>query len=305
LKKPLIIWIIGDGKPGHENQSLGLSDALSRRMACEIYQISIAGKYNFISKIRAALQATKNLPKPDLIIGAGHATHPSLLWLNRKYQAKSIVLMKPSLPIAWFDLCIIPEHDSKNLSHPGNVILTKGAINRVMGSVGEKNQNLILIGGPSSTHGWDEVDILTALQEITFVGDWILTDSRRTPMGFTKNLTTRFPKLKIFSHTETPPTWLPAQLAKASQVWVTEDSISMIYEALSSGARVGLLPLPRLKANARVLRGLESLIAEGSLTRFGEWQIRGDLQASPHSFQEADRCAERVIQLFKLGERLE
>ncbi len=270
-------------------------------MACEIYPISIAGRHNFISKIGAALQATRNLPKPDLIIGAGHATHPSLLWLKRKHQAKSIVLMKPSLPLAWFDLCIVPEHDFKNAIHPGNVILTKGATNRVMGSAGEKNQNLILIGGPSNTHGWDEADILTALQEITLAGDWILTDSRRTPMGFTKKLTTRFPNLKIFPHTETPPKWLPFQLAKASQVWVTEDSISMIYEALSSGARVGLLPLPRLKANARVLRGLESLIAEGSLTRFAEWQINGDLQASPHSFQEADRCAERVIQLFKLG----
>jgi uncharacterized protein len=302
LKKPLTIWIIGDGKPGHENQSLGLSDALSRRMASEIHSIPISGKYNFISKIRAALEASKNLPKPDLIIGAGHATHPSLLWLTRKHQSKSIVLMKPSLPFAWFDFCIIPEHDFKNSTHSGNVILTKGAINRVIALNAEKSQNLILIGGQSSTHGWDGTAILTALQEITREGDWILTDSRRTPEDFKKDLMSHFPKLKIFSHAKTPPTWLPTQLAKASQVWVTEDSISMVYEALSSGARVGLLPLPRLKANARVLRGIESLITEGCLTRFAEWQISGDLQASPHSFQEADRCAERVIQHFKLDE---
>lgn len=40
----------------------------------------------------------------------------------------------------------------------------------------------------------------------------------------------------------------------------------MIYEALSLGARVGLLPLPRLKPKSLVLRGINSLVDEAFLT---------------------------------------
>ena len=97
--KTLTLWLLGDGKPGHENQSLGLADALSRRVPCEVHRVSIAGKRGIVTRVKAALQASEGLPVPDLVIGAGHATHFALLWLARKHRARSIVLMKPSLPM--------------------------------------------------------------------------------------------------------------------------------------------------------------------------------------------------------------
>jgi mitochondrial fission protein ELM1 len=294
-ERALTLWLIGDGKPGHENQSLGLAEAMQRRVACEIHQISIAGKGGFFGRIRAALAAGTKLPKPDFIIAAGHATHFPLLWLSRKHSAKSIVLMRPSLPLACFDLCIAPAHDFPKKPTRKNLILTRGAINRVHASELPKTGKLILIGGPSKTHGWHEPTMLDMLAKITATGDWQLTNSRRTPEGFLDQIKKNLPNIEISSCQQTPPDWLPSKLREADEVWVSEDSVSMIYEALSSGARVGLLPVPRIKSNSRVLRGIDELIDGHYLAPFSTWQTTGHLPPAPETLNEAERCAGIVL----------
>ena len=299
MKRPLTLWLLGDGKPGHENQSLGLAEAIARRTPCSIHRIPLAGTRGLLGRVRAALRASAGLPRPDLILGAGHATHFSLLWLTRKYRSKSIVLMRPSLPPAWFDLCIAPAHDFHGGHLQSNVILTCGALNRVAPpATAQRNGRIILVGGPSGTHGWDAPHLLRVLTEITAQGTWQLTDSRRTPAGFADLIRSHLPAVEVFSYQETTPDWLPGKLAAAAEVWVTEDSVSMIYEALSSGARVGLLPTPRLKPSSRVLRGLEDLIARGFLTQFAAWQNTHSLSVPPETLREADRCAAEVLDRF-------
>ncbi len=297
----LTLWLLLDGKPGHENQSLGLAEAMQRRVPCTIHRISLAGKRGLLARVNAAIHASVSLPKPDFIIGAGHATHLALLWLARKHQAKSIVLMRPSLPLAWFDLAIVPAHDFTQPPQRRNLIVTQGALNRVAPpAAGERSGRMILIGGPSGTHGWDDVAILTALADITSAGGWQLTDSRRTPAGFIEEIRKRLPAIEVFPHQQTPPDWLPAKLAAAESVWVTEDSISMIYEALTSGASVGLLPMPRNQDRSRVLRGVERLVADGFLAPFAEWQNTRQLKESPSILREADRCAELAVRSLSL-----
>jgi len=299
LKNPLILWLLCDGKPGHENQSLGLADALARQVPCEVHRISLAGKRGLIRRVKSALAASGNFPKPDLIIAAGHATHPALFWLARKHRARSIVLMKPSLPMGWFDLCIAPSHDFPNPPQRENLLISRGALNRVAPVSGEKSGQLILIGGPSANHGWDGEKLLAALMEITASGHWQLTDSRRTPAGFLDAIRQSLPAIEIFPHQQTTHEWLPGKLAAAAETWVTEDSVSMIYEALSSGAKVGLLPVPEL-GTSRVLRGIRELVTAGFLSRFSDWEKSRTLTAPPETLREADRCAAEVISRFDL-----
>ncbi len=296
--KSAILWLLCDGKQGHENQSLGLADAIARRIPCEIHQVYLAGAGGVLGRVRVAVQASKDLPHPDFIIGAGHATHLSLLWLARKHCAKSIVLMRPSLPLGWFDLCIAPAHDFADDDVRKNVIITQGALNRVVPPGDSiRTRRMILIGGPSGTHGWNGGMLLEALAEIVRVGHWQLTDSRRTPSGFVSEIKKRFPQVEIFPHQETTPDWLPARLATASEVWVTEDSVSMVYEALSSGADVGLLPVPRDNEGGRVARGLDRLVLEGFLTTFTNWTETKQLKRAQSVLREADRCAEIVMKI--------
>lgn len=296
MKDPLTIWRICDGKPGHENQSLGLAEALGRLTPCHVHPVSVGSQRGPLGRIRSALAASAGLSKPDLILGAGHATHPPLLWLGRKHRAKTIVLMRPSLPMGWFDLCIAPSHDFPAGCDRPNLLLTRGAINRVTTGSGEKSGKLILIGGLSKTHGWDAAALLEMLAQATDRGGWELSDSRRTPEGFIDQVRDCLPGVTPFPHQETPSGWVPAKLQAAKEAWVTEDSVSMIYEALSSGARVGLLPLPRLAGKSRVLGGIDVLIADRFVTPFSEWQKTHKLSAPPEILREADRCAEIVLQ---------
>jgi mitochondrial fission protein ELM1 len=301
VMKPITLWLLGDGKPGHENQSLGLANALARLLPCEVHRISLVGKSCVVTRVREALRQSGELPKPDIVIGAGHATHLPLLWLARKHRAKSIVLMRPSLPCGWFSVCIVPQHDFANGCCRGNVILTRGALNCVAPSDSQnRSGRMILIGGPSKIHGWDGESLLQALEKITATGDWELTDSRRTPAGFLDELRGRLPAIRISPHQETGPAWLPQKLGAAEDVWVTEDSVSMIYEALSSGAKVGLLPVPRLKSDTRVLRGLADISSGGFITPFADWQSTHVLTSPPDTLREADRCAAWIVRHFSL-----
>ena len=299
VAQPISIWVLGDGKPGHENQSLGLAEALCRLRPCAIHRLSLTGSNGWLARLREASRAAAVLPPPDLILGAGHATHPALWWLAWKYRARSIVLMRPSLPLRGFDLCLAPAHDFPQGKPPANVVTTLGALNRVrMAETCSRHGGLILIGGPSATHDWDEAALLAELTEIVGTsgsGPWQLTNSRRTPPGLLPRLRETIPALELFAHEETTSAWLPARLEAAAEVWVTEDSVSMVYEALSSGTRVGLLPVPRKKSDTRVLRGLADLIDRGFVTPFDRWQQTRMLPAPPQPLREADRCAEIVI----------
>jgi len=231
------------------------------------------------------------LPPPDLLIGAGHRTHLPLLAARRAHGGRTIVLMKPSLPRAWFDLCVIPEHDGVS---GANVLTTRGALNPV--EPGQKNARtgLILIGGPSRHHGWNENEILRQVEAIIAKGSdvgWTLTTSRRTPSATTTRLRAlTFKNLTVVPVTETGPGWLAERLANAAQIWVTEDSVSMVYEALTANAATGVLDVPA-KRESRVVRGIAALCREGLVTRFVDWQTGRKLAPPAMPFNEATRVA--------------
>ena len=301
MKDALTIWQITDGKPGHENQSLGLIDAIGRIQPCESFRIDISSAGNFLTRWRTALAQAKPLPLPHLLIGVGHATHFPMWCLRHAAGGKSVVLMKPSLPMGFFDLCIAPRHDfADGTMDRDGLILTEGALNRVLLPEGERGGKLILIGGPSKTHGWDGDAMLESLVEVVDDGEWQLTDSRRTPEGFLQRVREALPQIQIHPHEETGPKWLPRELRHAEEVWVSEDSVSMTYEAISSGARVGLLPVPRLREDARVLRGLEHLLEQGRLSTLEQWRDAGRQLSEAKPLREADRCAGLMIERLKL-----
>lgn len=68
----------------------------------------------------------------------------------------------------------------------------------------------------------------------------------------------------------------------------------MIYEALTSGARVGILPLSRRTGASRVVSGMETLVAEKDLTPFDRWLATQRLVAPPCALNEAERCAREL-----------
>lgn len=300
MNDALTIWQLGDGKPGHENQSLGLIEALGRIRPCEVHRIDLSQAGSFWARWKEAKRQAREMPAPDLLLGVGHATHFALWRLRKSSGAPAVVLMNPSLPRRCFDLCLVPRHDfASDPPEHARLLVTEGALNRVLAGAGERRGGLILLGGPSKTHGWDEEEMMSSLTELCTQGDWQLTDSRRTPQECLARIGRELPQIKVHPHTETGPDWLPQTLQQVAQVWVTEDSVSMTYEALSSGAKVGVLPAPRLRTNARILRGLDSLLAQGRLSSFEDWREAGGVLPEARPLREADRCARLLVEWLK------
>ena len=95
--------------------------------------------------------------------------------------------------------------------------------------------------------------------------------------------------------------WLARALAGARDVWVTEDSVSMIYEALTAGCRVGLLPLPR-KSTGRLHRAIDRLLEQGFICAHGGRDTGPELPAPPRTLNEAGRCAGLLLEKGLLSE---
>jgi hypothetical protein len=297
----LTIWRFTDGKRGHENQTLGLIEALCRLKTCEVKTLAITkGWSSLYGWLFKRFPMGDSLPKPDLIIGAGHATHWPMLAARRAHGGKIIVLMKPSLPLSWFDLVIAPEHDELTKA-PGH-LQSVGPINRIQPGQHVEHIGLMLIGGPSSEYGWNETALLKQIHLVTLQQPevtWHLTTSRRTPVGFLADLEKlNLPNLKAVVHDQVDANWLPEHLAQSAQVWVTPDSASMVYEALTSGATVGCFELPFLKPG-RVARGLQKPVRENRVTEFPEWERNGKLKPNIHPLNEAERCAMAILQWLK------
>lgn len=298
---PICAWRFLDGKAGHRNQVTGLVEAISRRSNLVCHDVDVTSTLRGIrSLIPGRLDSLGELPPPTFLIGAGHATHFPMLAARRKFGAHAIVLMKPTLPCSLFDLCLIPKADG--ISPPAkNMILTEGALNRIQPSDQlDEQKGLILVGGPSLHFGWCNADVIRQIRVVidkTPNIDWTITTSRRTPASFLDRWDEVKCRGRMVTVSQTDTNWLPSQLRSAGRVWVTNESISMIYEALTSGAAVGILTLPKPRIT-RVTRGVDSLIKRAFVTPFDQWERTNVIPVAPQQIDEASRCAELIMTRF-------
>jgi len=296
--EPLVIWRLTDGKPGHENQSLGLCQALARQLKVDRHDMPVGGRPGQLAQwLSGCFPAGRQLPSPDLILGAGHRTHVALLAARRAFGGRAVLIMKPSLPLSLFDLCVIPEHDQTTGS---NVFVTQGVMNTIKAQErGDASQALILLGGNSPHYIWWDEAVLEQLGAIVRQQpevQFVLSDSRRTPVGCMDKLATlQLENLTLIPWQQTGPGWVAEQLDLSRTVWVSEDSVSMVYEAITSGAMVGLITLER-QQTGRISRGVERLIEGGWVTPYRRWQETGALAVPPGRFNEAARCADWMVE---------
>lgn len=287
--KKLIIYCVTDDKPGHKSQLDGLLQALKDQADTQVQWVHIA---NSLKE-----QLAEQTGKPDLILAAGHRTHLTALRLKWRFGGKLVVLMKPSLPLFLFDLCIVPEHDG--LASSQRVITTQGALNAIRPSKNsDDNAGLILMGGPSKHHGWSDQQIVAQLQLLKVKMpevQWTLTTSRRTPESFLETVEHLVDgQFMVVPVEHTSREWLLEHYRRCGVIWVSEDSVSMVYESLSAGAKVGVLEVPRLR-QSRISQGLDKLLAAKRLTRLDD-SFDGQMKAGDYSpLLEAHRIAEVLL----------
>ena len=202
--------------------------------------------------------------------------------------------MKPNLPVVCFDYAVIPEHDG--IHADSHVIVTRGALNPI------RNENrhqtarvLIALGGSSKRHQWNQDKVLSSVQKIVENNpdaEIILTTSRRTPAEFIDILKQQSfaQHLHIFPVEQTPQGWIFEEMQKAEAVWVTEDSVSMIFEALTAGCRVGVMAMDRLKDD-RITHSVDQMLESKLISQ----QTCVVQLPQPYAFKEADRVATYLL----------
>lgn len=306
------IWYVSDGKAGHMSQARGLFKALQAQhpnvqvLEIPVIQLSsLALLLHWLSggKLGQLPQLIQDTTSPDLILGVGHTTHWPLLLLQKIYkQTKSIVLMQPSLPDRWFDFLVIPEHDAPKTSP--DLFISKGVLNPVQDEQRHvAGRTLILIGGSSKRHGWNDSQLIAQLHGLFHYSTdqhFILTTSRRTPHDFLQQLgaISTPDTLQVYPVDETPQGWLFEQLQQAETVWVTEDSVSMLYEALSAGCRVGILAMPRLRQD-RITSSVDQLLQSGQVLSLAAF-LAGEKFKPVKTLHEAGRVVHWLLEKLHL-----
>ena len=298
----LRIWRFTDGRPGHEKQTAalvqGLSECLSEvagtDSAIESRDIALADYPDGLAPLwRDPGQA------PDLVIGAGRRTHLPMARVRWHLGSRAICVMKSSLPSFCYDLALVPEHD--RLLSERKVLRTLGALGPSVSGVPEPECGLILLGGKNDHFHWSDDDVAAAVADIVVQNPqvhWQISDSPRSSKALIPlldNVLQGAANAETVRYLNNDPQWLSQTLSRAGQVWVSADSASMLYEALSSAARVGVIDLTSKRAHNKLALGISALRQQ---------QRVGTLDAGPLDAQslnveplrEQARCARWILQ---------
>jgi uncharacterized protein len=278
----LTCWVVTDGKPGMENQCLGLAEALGARTM--VKRIALAAPWRWLSPWPAlaplsAVTPALAPPWPDLLIASGRqSAAPSIRVREAAGGACfTVQIQDPAAAHDRFDLIVPPRHDRVA---GANVLPTRGALHRVtaarLAAEAEKWRPAlahlprplvaVLVGGANGAYrlGAAEMTALAAQLRSLDAG-FAVTPSRRTEPAAVAALKSGLPSERTALWDGTGENPYFGYLGLADHVVVTCDSVSMTSEALASGKPVHVLALPG--GNRKFTAFHEGLIADG-LTRW-------------------------------------
>jgi uncharacterized protein len=310
---PINITLFLDGRPGHEKQSQAVAVAIADLVEVAITTIVLekkgpAGRLMEYLQLRYGNDPESMLPESgtDMVIGTGSRTHLPLVAVHQRLKVPAITCMAPEwLLRRWFDLCLIPRHDG--LPEGGNVMLTDGPpvlpgprLER------DPSRGVILVGGvDDSSHHWDSRQIVADIGRLVEHSRsilWTISSSPRTPKETLEplaDLARRFENVAFYHYADTPRGWVEQRYAESTYALVTADSISMMYEAITAGCRVGILPVKWKRSDNKFQRSIDYLHDRGLIGIMSAQQSEWPGERYTHlEFNEAKRCAQEIVKRF-------
>lgn len=253
----LNVWILSDGKKGHENQSLGVAEALGVESP-KILTLKKRPLSGFLSYVYPTL-GVSNLPQgpfPDLVIATGNLTAPITQYIKLQSPETVVVqMMRGRKPYDVYDALIVPHYDGVKAA--ANVLTTVGAPNRITQeklteahdkwkvtfSHLKEKRLAVLIGGDSSRYTFDETQAQQFADEVLTLaerGDYSImaTASRRTGLEEYELLKKAFEGEQNFFWDDEGENPYFGMLSHADAIVVTAESISMVSEACTTGKPV-------------------------------------------------------------------
>ncbi len=309
--------MLSDGKPGMENQCLGLAEALG--MEAELKRIKprfpwrILPPQLWFSPLSAPgpMGDAVAPPWPDLLIATGRPTVALSVAIRNASRGRTftVQIQNPTVNLRQFDLVVTPVHDRLE---GDNVISTTGALHRVtaerLALEAERFRNrlrhlprplvAVLIGGPNKQYrmGRKTVERLAdGLARLALVhkAGLMVTPSRRTGARNEALIRDKLAGLpaEIWDGAGDNPYF--GYLGLADAVVVTGDSVSMVSEACATGKPVYVFDLD---GGSRKFRSFHADLRAKGITR----PFTGEL--SDWTYEPLDdmrRVADEILRRMK------
>lgn len=270
-----IVWIVSEGSPGHVSQSAGLAEALAGRFPLRVERVECRPRLNGVARslvrawmgpkgrplpewilrrwLRVDLSAT-TVKTPDLVLSSGGKSVFAARSLAARGGAPYVFLgeRKPYRS-EWFHTVFTPSaretgvNDVRIEMIPTQV--TKAGVERAAAAWAERPAGRLwamVVGGASVSHryaasDWDALaagmNTLARREGIR----WLVTTSRRTGEEAEARLRAGLEGAAVAAAVwwaRKPEKKMSAFLGAAEQVVVTQDSVTMVTEAVASGRPV-------------------------------------------------------------------
>jgi mitochondrial fission protein ELM1 len=272
---PAPVWVLEDPRAGTAAQALGIAERLGlpfRRVPLSWGPLARL-PWPMPSLAGLADRGTFAPPWPRLAISAGRRAAPVSRWLRAR-GVSTVHAMRPGLGAGDFDLLVIGAHDRPRPAP--NLIEILGAAHRVTPEALAAAPRLddggigLLLGGPVRGEGMDPAEAARIARLAAGLGGFVhATTSRRTGSAAADAVERALSGVPHRLHrfgTGGPNPYLSI-LASARALVVTADSISMISEALATGAALFLAETSAIGPRHQALA--ERLYAEGLAAPLG------------------------------------
>lgn len=281
----LNILLIDEGSPGHRTQSEGIVDLLQRHninVVVEHIRFYYKLRGIFRPLFRWLIQySSSNMRErllkwcgyldhepiniPVLIISSGGKSVYASFVLKHRFGAKNIFVGIPDpFPEDWFDLIVSPVKRNFKVPNVISGLIPNTVTPETIALAGNKYWNkdkptcpcwALLIGGNSKSHRFSQSDWKGLIKGINSLAEqngicWLITTSRRTPTHVEALLEEYLDRRYIVDlvlYNREPRKVLKPFLSIARHVFVSQDSLTMASEALSSNRSVTLLAPETLK----------------------------------------------------------
>ncbi len=232
---------------------------------------SDAVSYN--ANLDASTDRNLNFTDFDLFVGAGSTSYYALKFYARRYAKPSVALMYPKGYRKDFSVIIAGAHDRPKPSANLKISPVSLSFSRSQGLYRPQRKSIgFIIGGPNSCFEMGD-EILKQIEGVRaqFADcEFALTTSPRTPQA-TESALEKLSWDYSVIYSREPVNPIGDFLAQCEWVFISEDSVSMISEAVSSGrANVAILSLKRKDAHNKFDDFISALVSTGHARRYDE-----------------------------------
>lgn len=289
--RELHVWVLTDGAAGHESQSIGIVDAISSRYVVSFSKVSLTVRRRYLKSITRALLALRvplslrfmraiydiHLPRrqPDFIVSSGGNTLLASAIIARHFNVPNFYSgTLKGYPTREYSVIftLVPQGMANNVVLP-LAPMPKKILDAARSPV--RDFAVMLIGGATKEYPFSTMDYQSIAKGMMDFSHrtgikWLFSTSRRTGAEAER----AFQDVLSVETVEDMVLWQSAPrkvvssfLRRSACVFCTEDSMTMIVEAVWSGRPVISIGLEHAKPSGHDLEVLLALEAGGFLQR--------------------------------------